>query len=439
MKRIYLQVIILLIVLLSVPLGSIPAHAQSTVRSFFQNTRVNTPADGTIEVNVFLSTSSIKVSATEISISYAPNILDYQDAPDSSTVSPTCNNLQLPSRLRVLVDTTIGLVRITRINSASDDALPSGIFCFGAITFKPKPGIALPATTQLSLDTNVSHWQIVGPQGNLTPQFDNASSTVTVNITAPDTTPPSVSWVSPVVAQGQVYTTTSGSVATEVSVSDSSGISQVHFWRWDAVNLQVIDLGTLFTAPYRVTIDVNSLNVGDNEIDADVRDSAGNITNTYFWINRSIPANLVKNGNFEADANNDGKPDAWSTNSRFTRSSGVVHSGSYAGKFRATDNSGVTISQAITGLSAGKAYSVTGWVNIPQTSDTFTFKLQVRWKNANGSTISTKVIKTYSAGTAGWTQATASLVAPTGTTNTQVQLVVSSLNATIYIDDVVFQ
>ncbi|HZG69482.1 MAG TPA: hypothetical protein VEZ12_22300, partial [Herpetosiphonaceae bacterium] len=151
--------------------------------------------------------------------------------------------------------------------------------------------------------------------------------------------------------------------------------------------------------------------------------------------------NLLQNPGFELDANADGRPDSWTSNSRFTRSSTVKRSGSYAGRFRATDNSGTTISQTIASLAPGAAYTFAGWVNIPSTGDAFTLKLEVRWRNASGSTIRTDTVKTYGNTSPQnvWDQATKSMVAPTGTTSAQVRMVVSSLNATIYVDDFVFQ
>jgi hypothetical protein len=153
------------------------------------------------------------------------------------------------------------------------------------------------------------------------------------------------------------------------------------------------------------------------------------------------PSNLLKNPGFELDANNDTRPDSWTSNSKFTRRTASVNGGTYAGRFFATDNTGTTISQTVSNLTAGTKYNFSGWVNIPAQNDTtFTFKLQVRWRNASNTTIGTTTVKTYSAATSGWTQATAtSLVAPTGTTNGQVRMVVSSLNGTIYVDDFVFQ
>ena len=68
-----------------------------------------------------------------------------------------------------------------------------------------------------------------------------------------------------------------------------------------------------------------------------------------------------------------------------------------------------------------------------------TSKLQVRWRDASNATISTTTIKTYNPSTTGWSQATASPLAPAGTTNAQVRVIVSSLNAAIYVDDFEFK
>ncbi len=152
----------------------------------------------------------------------------------------------------------------------------------------------------------------------------------------------------------------------------------------------------------------------------------------------SAPTNLLTNAGFELDANGDSRPDSWSSTSRFTRSNTVVHGGSYAGKHAATDNSSYTVSQTVPNLTAGSAYNFSGWVNIPSTSDTFSFKLYIAWKDSSGTTISYTTLKTYT-GATGWNNARASLVAPAGTTQARVRMEASSLNATIYVDDFVFK
>jgi PKD repeat protein len=154
----------------------------------------------------------------------------------------------------------------------------------------------------------------------------------------------------------------------------------------------------------------------------------------------SAPAapNLLANPGFELDANNDGRPDVWSSNSRATRSAAVVRSGAFAMRHYATDNSGYTISQMVNNLSAG-TYNFSGYVNIPATSDAFTFRFEIQWRNSSGSTIRTDAIKSYTKATSGWDLAAASLSAPAGTTRAQVRMKVSSLKATIYVDDLALQ
>ena len=145
-------------------------------------------------------------------------------------------------------------------------------------------------------------------------------------------------------------------------------------------------------------------------------------------------ANRIQNPGFELDANNDGRPDSWSGNANFVRSSLLPRSGSYGGRHSATNNANYTINQQVNGLTAGTTYTFAGAVRIPATSDTFTATLQVRWRNGN-TAIRTDTVKAYSAQTSGWDKAVAELVAPAGTTNAQVLIVVNSLNATVLVDD----
>jgi len=112
-----------------------------------------------------------------------------------------------------------------------------------------------------------------------------------------------------------------------------------------------------------------------------------------------------------------------------------VHGGALAARHRAADNANYVVSQRVGGIRAGGAYNFGGWVNIPSTTDAFTFKLQVRWLNSANAVIATKTVKTYTAPTGGWVRAAASLVAPAGSTSADVRMVVGSLNATIYADD----
>lgn len=86
-------------------------------------------------------------------------------------------------------------------------------------------------------------------------------------------------------------------------------------------------------------------------------------------------------------------------------------------------------------MTGGTTYTFTGWANIPTTTDAFTFTVRVRWRNASNAILRTDNVKVNTASTANWDKALWSMVAPTGSTNAQVQMVVSSLNATLYVDD----
>jgi hypothetical protein len=178
-----------------------------------------------------------------------------------------------------------------------------------------------------------------------------------------------------------------------------------------------------------------------------ITDQAGNPLAALDWsftAAGAAPANLLANPSFEIDNNADNRPDVWSSSSRFTRVCGAsvpapgAHEGSCVGKFFATDNSNITITQNVP-VEAGKTYNFTAWVNIPATADAFTFKLQVRWLTSSNSTISTKTAKTYTAATSGWNQTTFSAVVPSGAATAQVRLNISSLGTSIYVDDVGFQ
>jgi ELWxxDGT repeat protein len=152
-----------------------------------------------------------------------------------------------------------------------------------------------------------------------------------------------------------------------------------------------------------------------------------------------MTSNLLSNGGFELDANNDSRPDGWTSNSHVTRTNATVHSGSYAMRHTANNNASYTISQTVSGLSAGRSYDFGGWVNIPNTSDRFTFTFEVIWRNSRNRAIGTSTLARYSRSTDGWSHASAALVAPPGATSAQIRMVVGSLKATIYVDDVTLQ
>ncbi len=115
----------------------------------------------------------------------------------------------------------------------------------------------------------------------------------------------------------------------------------------------------------------------------------------------------------------------------------MVHSGSYAGKVSSSIDVNLNPRNAVDNLTAGATYTFLGWVNIPPTSDIFKFQIKIEWRN--GSTLIYRdTVAKYIGPTSNWEQATASLIAPAGTTNARVVLAIESLSATIYVDDFAF-
>jgi pre-peptidase len=145
------------------------------------------------------------------------------------------------------------------------------------------------------------------------------------------------------------------------------------------------------------------------------------------------PSSLLLNPSFELDANGDNRPDSWTSNAKFTRNATTVAGGSFSGQHLSTANANHTISQNVT-VVAARPYTFSGQVNIPPTTDAFTFKLQIRWLKNTGATISTKTVKSYTAATGGWNAFLGTQTAPAGAVKASIRMVANNLKATIYVD-----
>jgi glucose/arabinose dehydrogenase len=147
--------------------------------------------------------------------------------------------------------------------------------------------------------------------------------------------------------------------------------------------------------------------------------------------------NLLKNAGFELDANGDGKPDNWTPAAQVSRSNAGVHGGSYAIRHTAQLEASYAVGQAVN-VTAGRTYRFSGWVNIPSTTDTsFTFAINIRWRDAANAIIKTSPVRSFTAPT-GWANASANVLAPTGAVSASVRMAVTSLTGTVYADDFTF-
>lgn len=118
-----------------------------------------------------------------------------------------------------------------------------------------------------------------------------SSAQVTVTIMPqeePDTEAPTVTWLSPV-GDEEVYYANDEMVVLEIQVSDDQGIEKVEYNRWDVPTQSYIALATLTAAPYRFELDVGSLNLGWNQVNARAFDTAGNASDVgHIWIFKTM-------------------------------------------------------------------------------------------------------------------------------------------------------
>lgn len=143
------------------------------------------------------------------------------------------------------------------------------------------------------------------------------------------------------------------------------------------------------------------------------------------------PSNLVVNGGFE-DVDGSGRPQAWTPDVHFTRSSDASHSGTFAGRHFATNDAGYKVQQDVSIQGSG-AFVASGFVNVPATSDSFKLILKIQWRSTK--TLSTATVAKFTKATNGWVGWSANLTAPAGATTARILMTISSLNATIYVDD----
>jgi PKD repeat protein len=258
-----------------------------------------------------------------------------------------------------------------------------------------------------------------------------AAGTYTVALTAANsfgsTTHTAAVTVAPIAAAPTASFTASQSSGTlTVNFTDTSSGSPTS-WAWNfgdgaTSTAQHPSHTYAAAATYTVTLTVTNGSGSDDEVKSVTVAPVSSATN------------LLVNPGFELDADNNTRPDGWTTNKHFARSNTVVGAGSFAGRWQSTSNNGPSSYQQVN-VAAGAQYTFTGMVNAPTTSDAFTFEIRVLWRNASGALGST-LVRRWADDTAGaWQSVSASLTAPAGATIARVQMKAGSLNGTVYVDE----
>ena len=102
---------------------------------------------------------------------------------------------------------------------------------------------------------------------------------------------------------------------------------------------------------------------------------------------------------------------------------------------KSSSNISYSVSQSVS-VKAGNSYSFSARTNIPTTTDSFTYRYQIKWLGSRNKTLSTVTVDTLTASTTDWKQSIATVVAPTGAVQAQIIMNASSLKGPIYVDEI---
>lgn len=128
--------------------------------------------------------------------------------------------------------------------------------------------VYIPNTDFIGIDSFTYHLDILG----------ELSNEAVVEITVQDMELPQVEWVSPV-ANGEVYPVNVDEwVELEAAATDNGALTEVQFYRWDAVLNLYMDIEAAEAAPYRVELFTGDLNREWNQVFVRAIDTAGNMS-----------------------------------------------------------------------------------------------------------------------------------------------------------------
>ena len=159
-----------------------------------------------------------------------------------------------------------------------------------------------------------------------------------------------------------------------------------------------------------------------------VGDTTGGRAASFNFVLDVSTQNLLKNGSFESDGNGNNKPDSWINRPFLSRSNIALHRGRHSMRHFAANNAGYFTGQVVPNLTAGANYSLSAWTMIPPTTNPFTYRIQIVWRNAASVVLRTDTIRTFTKPTNGWVLAQRVSAAPDGATKAMVVMAVAGRN-----------
>jgi hypothetical protein len=110
------------------------------------------------------------------------------------------------------------------------------------------------------------------------------SEPATVTVEVNDLQAPTVTWSAPSNDQ-QVYQVGLERIQLQVEAYDNIALERVHFFRWDALTNQYVDIGDVYEPPYVWDLDASELRPDWNQVFAKSYDTSGNESERqYIWL-----------------------------------------------------------------------------------------------------------------------------------------------------------
>jgi hypothetical protein len=121
------------------------------------------------------------------------------------------------------------------------------------------------------------------------------SNIALVQLMIVDQQAPSIEWTSPVQNVGERYDLYDGEqVMLEVHASDNHMVALVTFNRWDAVNLEFVNIASIDQSPYRAEVNAAEFDPGWNQVNVTAFDQSENGSEySYIWIYKHIGVNTI--------------------------------------------------------------------------------------------------------------------------------------------------
>jgi hypothetical protein len=212
---------------------------------------------------------------------------------NTQTLTPTGTNTGTPTNTQTLTPTGTNTGTPTNTQTLTPTGTNTGTPTNTQTLTPTRTNTGTPTNTQTLTPTRTLTVTPTTTQSTTPSQTSTATKII-------DPTKPDVSWVSPVEdGKGFYLPNNTNFVLLIANATDNMAVDRVHFFRWDKLKLQFIDIGTVFNSPYQWNLDINTLYFGWNEIDVEAFDTAGNVSfRKYIFLYRTefLYLPLISNG-----------------------------------------------------------------------------------------------------------------------------------------------